>query len=67
MYFIDAFAIKLNQNLESFNIKWHGDEYVFYLHLSHDHNACQNEALEFIEKGSFGKMIKAYDHKTTCS
>lgn len=34
-----------------------------YIHVAHDHIAYRYEMLKVIGKGSFGSVIKAYDHK----
>ena len=40
------------------------DEQGSYLHVIHDHLAYRYEILKVIGKGSFGHVMKAYDHKT---
>jgi len=39
------------------------DENCSYIPVSHDHIAYRYEILKVIGKGSFGQVIKAYDHK----
>jgi len=40
------------------------DEQGSYIHVIHDHLAYRYEVLKVIGKGSFGHVMKAYDHKT---
>ena len=35
-----------------------------YIHIPHDHIAYRYEILKVIGKGSFGQVLKVYDHKT---
>ena len=40
------------------------DEQGSYLHIPHDHIVYRYEVLKVIGKGSFGQVVKAYDHKS---
>jgi len=64
IYFIGANAKKRQGVIGGPNNCGYDDEHGSYLHVPHDHIAYRYEMLKIIGKGSFGQVIKAYDHKT---
>jgi len=65
IYFVGGNAKKLTGSAgDDGTNNGYDDEKHFYLHIPHDHIAYRYEVLKEIGKGSFGQVIKAYDHKT---
>ena len=64
IYFIGANAKKRHGVIGGANNCGYDDEHGSYLHVPHDHIAYRYEMLKIIGKGSFGQVIKAYDHKS---
>jgi len=64
LYFIGANAIKRMGNIGGANNNEYDDEQGSYIFVPHDHIAYRYEMLKVIGKGSFGQVIKVYDHKT---
>ncbi|KAH9417800.1 hypothetical protein DERP_013575 [Dermatophagoides pteronyssinus] len=64
LYFIGANAIKRMGIIGGANNNDYDDEQGSYIFVPHDHIAYRYEMLKVIGKGSFGQVIKVYDHKT---
>ncbi|KAH9363555.1 hypothetical protein HPB48_005912 [Haemaphysalis longicornis] len=63
IYFIGANAKKRQGAPGTPNNCGYDDDQGSYLHVPHDHIAYRFEMLKVIGKGSFGQVVKAYDHK----
>lgn len=64
VYFSGPNAKKRQGVVGGQNNNGYDDEQGSYVHVPHDHIAYRYEVLKIIGKGSFGQVVKVYDHKT---
>lgn len=63
VYFVGQNAKKKQGVIGGSNNNGYDDENGSYVHVPHDHISYRFEVLKVIGKGSFGQVVKAYDHK----
>ncbi|KAK3587103.1 hypothetical protein CHS0354_023557 [Potamilus streckersoni] len=64
IFFVGQNAKKRQGVVGGANNNGYDDEQGSYAHVPHDHIAYRYEVLKVIGKGSFGQVVKTYDHKS---